>query len=153
MVENVKLTYERIGNELKEAGYKLTPQREATVETLIANKSKLLTAEEIFMSVVKQNPAIGLATVYRTLDILDELNLVKKIQFLDGLTRYDLLLSDDQGQPFYLVCSNCKSITEVREDLLPEIPIRIEEVFQFEIHAREVTYHGICQNCQVKERV
>ena len=45
MVENVKLTYERIGNELKEAGYKLTPQREATVETLIGNKSKLLTAE------------------------------------------------------------------------------------------------------------
>lgn len=153
MVENVELIHEKISDKLKSAGYKLTPQRAATVEILLTTKKKLITAEEVFTAVVKRNPAIGLATVYRTLEILVELNIVKKVQFLDGLTRYDLILSKDQVQPFYLVCSVCKSVTEVKEEILLETQLRIEEQYRFEVRTRDLTFHGLCSKCQKKERV
>ena len=84
MPENANLIREEISMKLKQAGYKLTPQREVTVATLIEHQTELLTAEEIFMAVKLKNNSIGLATVYRTLDLLDELKIVNKKQFHDG---------------------------------------------------------------------
>ncbi len=76
--------------QLHEAGFKLTPQREATLLVLLENEKEHLSAEEIFFLVKKKSPEIGLATVYRTLEILTELKIVDKVSFNDGLARYDL---------------------------------------------------------------
>lgn len=153
MVDNGQVVFDKIGDKIKEAGYKLTPQRQATIETMIKNKSELLTAEEIFMAVNNMNPAIGLATVYRTLDILDKLEIVKKVQFLDGLTRYDLILTKHQAQPYYLICLECKKVKEVKEEILLETQQLIEANFEFKVHTREVKFHGVCKLCQKKESV
>lgn len=91
MTENINTIYEDINNKLKRSGYRLTPQRQVTVETLIENNNELLTAEEIFIKVKNRNPSIGLATVYRTLDMLQELDIVKKIPYRDGMSRFDLV--------------------------------------------------------------
>ncbi len=64
---------EKIKQQLQSKGYKLTPQREATVRVLLENEEDHLSAEDVFMLVKDKAPEIGLATVYRTLELLSEL--------------------------------------------------------------------------------
>src|SRR5690625_765348 len=79
-----------IKKELHSKGYKLTPQREATLTVLLEREQDHLSAEEVFFLVKEKSPEIGLATVYRTLELLSELKIVDKINFGDGVSRYDL---------------------------------------------------------------
>lgn len=153
MPENIDLIRDEISGKLKVAGYKLTPQREITVATLIENQAKLLTAEEIFMAAKSKNPSIGLATVYRTLDLLDELSIVNKKQFHDGLTRYELFISSNKVQPYYLVCSSCGKVQEVKGDMFSNVSSYIQDKYQFIVKVQDVTFHGVCDNCQKSERV
>ncbi|MGO3609646.1 MAG: Fur family transcriptional regulator, partial [Enterococcus sp.] len=87
---NAILALQKTKKQLHDSGFKLTPQREATVLVLLENEKDHLSAEEIYFLVKKKSPEIGLATVYRTLEILTELHIVNKISFDDGLARYDL---------------------------------------------------------------
>ena len=153
MPENIDLIRDEISGKLKRAGYKLTPQREISIAILIENQAKLLTAEEIFMGVKSVNPAIGLATVYRTLDLLDELSILNKKQFHDGLTRYELVISSNKVQPYYLVCSSCGKVQEVKGDIFSNVSSYIQDKYQFVVKVQDVTFHGICDDCQNSERV
>src|SRR5699024_9767119 len=87
---SMKQRIEQIKKELQAKGYKLTPQREATLKVLIEREEDHLSAEEVFFLVKEKAPEIGLATVYRTLELLCELKVVDKINFGDGVSRYDL---------------------------------------------------------------
>lgn len=151
MTENINSIYEDINNKLKRSGYRLTPQREVTVETLVENNNELLTAEEIFIKVKSKNPSIGLATVYRTLDMLQELDIVKRIPYRDGMSRFDLVKSSSDYQPFYLLCQKCGQIEEIHEPILEDVEKRLEQEYQFKIIARQLTFRGICQKCLKKE--
>src|SRR5699024_8679920 len=83
---NVKQRIERIKKQLHSKGYKLTPQREATLTVLLEREEDHLSAEEVFLLVKERAPEIGLATVYRTLELLSELQVVDKINFGDGVS-------------------------------------------------------------------
>ena len=67
---NTMATLNKIKKLLHDSGFKLTPQREATLLVLLENEKDHLSAEEIYFFVKRKNPDIGLATVYRTLEIL-----------------------------------------------------------------------------------
>lgn len=133
---------------LHKAGFKLTPQREVTVEVLLEKEKDHLSAEEIYMEVKKKNSGIGLATVYRTLEILTELKIVNKITFQDGLARYDLNKDGKKHQRHHLLCLNCGKIDEVEEDLLDKIEADIERRFDFIVKDHRLTFHGICHDCK-----
>ena len=81
---------ERIKKQLHSSSYKLTPQREANVWVLLEHEEDHLSAEDVYLLVKEKSPEIGLATVYRTLELLTELKIVDKINFGDGVSRYDL---------------------------------------------------------------
>lgn len=81
---------DRIKKQLHSSSYKLTPQREATVRVSLENEEDHLSAEDVYLLVKEKSPEIGLATVYRTLELLTELKVVDKINFGDGVSRYDL---------------------------------------------------------------
>lgn len=137
-----------IKEKLHRAGYKLTPQREVTVQVMLENDTEHLSAEEIYMEVKNKNAGIGLATVYRILEILTELKIINKITFQDGLARYDLNKGDHQHQPHHLLCLNCGKIIEVKEDLLEEIEEDILHRYRFKVSDHRLTFHGICKECQ-----
>lgn len=148
MVDKNNPMYDEISGKIKRAGYKLTPQREVTVETIIENESELLTAEELFVAVKGRSPAIGLATVYRTLDILLELAIVQKIPLQNGMSRYELVKTENNQQSFYLLCVNCGQSKELND---PTFEIKIEEIenkYQFKINTHQISFHGLCQACQ-----
>lgn len=138
----------KVKHQLHNAGFKLTPQREATVKILLEKETAHLSAEEIYLLVKEINPDIGLATVYRTLEILTDLNVVSKINFNDGLARYDVKKEGAKHFHHHLLCIQCGDIEEVHEDLLEDIEKVVENRFQFLVKDHRLTFHGICKKCQ-----
>ncbi|GAA0357276.1 Fur family transcriptional regulator [Alkalibacterium iburiense] len=146
-MNNLDSSFKLIKKKLHEAGLKLTPQRELTVEVLLEKEKDHLSAEEIYMLVKSKNTGIGLATVYRTLEILTDLEIINKLTFQDGIARYDLNLNDEKHQHHHLLCLKCGKIEEVKNDMLLEIEIEIEKEYQFTVKDHRLTFHGICRNC------
>lgn len=139
---------DRIKKQLSGASYKLTPQREATVRVLLENEEDHLSAEDVFLLVREISPDIGLATVYRTLELLNELNVVDKIQFGDGVSRYDLRQEGAAHFHHHLVCIECGAVDEIQEDLLEDVEGIVEKKWNFRIKDHRLTFHGICYRCQ-----
>ena len=136
----------RVKQQLQQSSYKLTPQREATVRVLIENEKDHLSAEDVYLKA----PEIGLATVYRTLELLAELKVVDKINFGDGVARFDLRKEGAKHFHHHLVCMECGKVEEIHEDLLPKVEERVESEYQFKILDHRLTFHGICSECQAK---
>jgi len=133
---------------LKEKGYKLTPQRRAVLNIIMENPGKHLTTEEIYDLVKIQCPDIGLATVYRTLQILNEMDLILKINLDDGCSRYEYNTHQDDHEHHHLICSGCGKILEVNDDLLDSIERQIEKDFDFVITDHKVKFFGLCSKCR-----
>lgn len=143
---------ERIKKLLHTAGYKLTPQREATVRVLLEHEEDHLSAEDVYLLVKEKSPEIGLATVYRTLELLTELKIVDKINFGDGVSRYDLRQEGATHFHHHLVCIECGSVAEIQEDLLEDVEAIVERDWKFKIKDHRLTFHGICYRCQQKDQ-
>ena len=124
-------TMELLKERLKETGFKITPQRRAIVEILLKHSDKHLSSEEIYDLVRVDCPEIGLATVYRTMQLLDEVGAISKLNLDDGCIRYEIDLSDsDSHHHHHLICKKCGNIIEVKEDLLDDIEEQIERIYQ-----------------------
>ena len=91
---------------LKEKGLKMTRQRLVVLEVLAENPEQHLTAEDIYERVKVENPDIGLATVYRTVQLLLELELIDRINLDDGFIRYEIgSLDEEEHQRYHhLIC-------------------------------------------------
>lgn len=141
---------ERLKLNLKEKGYKLTPQRRAIVDIIILNEGSHLTTEELYDLVKKECPEIGLATVYRTMQLLDELGVVSRMELDDGCNRYELVHPEENHQHHHLICNVCGKVTEVQGDLLENLEKEIEDKYNFKIKNHSVKFYGICEECQNK---
>ncbi|AZP05293.1 Fur family transcriptional regulator [Jeotgalibaca ciconiae] len=139
-----------IKTSLQEGGFKLTPQREATVKVLLEKDH--LSAEEIFMHLKQTNPDIGLATVYRTLEILTQLNITHKVLFEDGLARYDIRRESNKQFHLHLLCMECGKIKEIYDDLISDLEKEIEKKYHFQVEDHRLIFHGICTDCYQKRQ-
>jgi len=142
---------ERIGKikqQLQSQGYKLTHQREATVRVLLENEEDHLSAEDVFMLVRDKVPEIGLATVYRTLELLSELHVVEKINFGDGVARYDLRNDNSHHHHHHLICIQCGSMDEILDDLLIELEEQVAAKYHFTVLDHRLDFQGICHRCK-----
>lgn len=139
---------EKLKNDLKEKGYKLTPQRRAIVDIIIKNEGNHLTTEEIYDLVKVECPEIGLATVYRTVQLLEEMGVICKLDLNDGCNRYELVRQDENHQHHHLICNNCGRVIEVQGDLLEILEHDIETKYDFEIKNHSVKFFGICNECK-----
>lgn len=143
-------TMDILKEKLKETGFKITPQRRAIVEILLKNNSEHLSSEEIYDLVRVDCPEIGLATVYRTMQLLDEVGVISKLNLDDGCIRYELDLDkDDCHNHHHLICKKCGKIMEVKEDLLDSIEKQIQEIYKFNIVDHDVKFYGTCEECLI----
>lgn len=142
-IENLKLI-------LKEKGYKLTPQRRSILDEIIKNEGSHLTTEEIYDLVKVNCPEIGLATVYRTVQLLEEMGVLYKLDLDDGCNRYELCDEDESHQHHHLICQNCGKVIEVEGDLLEELEQVIEKKYNFKIKNHSLKFYGICDNCSLQ---
>lgn len=145
--EEKKYKMRFIEEKLKERECKLTPQRRATLDVLIENQSKHLSTEDIYELVKNKFPDVGLATIYRTLQLFDDFNIIKKLDFNDGCYRYEL--SDDQRhQHHHLICIKCGSVYEFDDDLLDELEEKIYRSNDFTVLDHMVKFFGYCKDCK-----
>ena len=105
-----KKTEELLRKRLKEKGLKVTHQRLLILSVLEQNSGRHMTAEDIYELVAEDYPEIGLATVYRTLQLLWDMQLVDRISLDDGCVRYEIghLLEDEtKHNHHHLICRSC----------------------------------------------
>lgn len=141
---------EQFKKQLKDKGYKLTPQRRAVLDIIVGNEGKHLSTEEIYELVKKDCPEIGLATVYRTLQILEDMNLIFKLNLDDGKYRFELSHAEEDHHHHHLICTNCGKVTEVEGDLLETLEKEIEKKFNFKITNHILKFFGNCSKCEEK---
>lgn len=137
-----------VKEKLKDEGYKLTTQRRAILNSIINNKDQHLSPEEIYEIVKKTYPEIGLATVYRTLQLFEQLDIVYKLNFDDGCSRYELNYNSGDHHHHHLICLNCGKVIEVKLDLLENLEEEIEKEGKFKIVDHNVKFFGYCSDCQ-----
>jgi len=141
---------EKLKSNLKEKGYKLTPQRRAIVDIIIRNEGSHLTTEELYDLVKVQCPEIGLATVYRTVQLLECMGVVCKLDLSDGCSRYELVHEEENHQHHHLICTVCNKVIEVKGDLLDTLENDIEVEYKFKVKNHSLKFYGICKDCLQK---
>lgn len=138
---------------LGEKNFKLTNQRRVVFEILIQKSEEHLSPEEIYDHIKDIYPEMGLATIYRTLQLFEKIGLVYKLNFDDGCYRYEILSPNNQEvhQHHHLICKKCGKIIEVKEDLMNSLEEIIEKQYNFEIKNHMVKFTGVCSQCRNKE--
>ncbi len=141
-----------IEEKMREKECKLTPQRRATLDVLLENQSKHLSTEEIYGLVKEKFPDVGLATIYRTLQLFDEFDIIKKLNFGDGCYRYELS-EEEKHQHHHLICIKCGRVYEFDGDLLDELEQKVEKSNEFKIVDHVVKFLGYCRECQEPQNI
>ena len=141
---------EDLKNVLKDKGMKYTEQR-AIVLQILLNLDEHLNAEEFHDIIKKRYPEqnIGIATIYRTLNFLEEVNLISSISFGKSGKKYESNSKDQHHD--HLICTNCGKIVEFFDE---EIEIRQEKIASkndFIITNHTMQLYGLCKNCQTKK--
>ncbi len=127
----------------REQGIPLTVQRRAVLEALIFRQDHP-TADQIFDDVQKQLPEISKATVYRVLDRLVELGLIRRLVHTGMPARYDAVTE----RHHHVTCRHCGRIEDVRHPDLDALPIPSGITSRFAIEDYTVQFFGICDRCR-----
>lgn len=146
----MKLDNEYVKKVLKDNGYKFTNQRVKIYKVFVDNMNKHLTTEEVFKIVSKIDPEIGIATVYRTVLLFNELGLINQISFGDNITRYEIKLNNNGHNHHHLICLGCGKVQEVKIDLLEDIEKEVEKNEEFKIIDHQLKFTGYCKDCYKK---
>lgn len=144
---------QKITDKLKDNGYKLTPQRQAIVDIFIECIGKHLTVEEVFDLVKVRKPEIGLATVYRTVVLMHEQDILTRLDLIDGTARYELKRDDENHTHHHLFCVKCSKVFEFMDDLLDPLEEEIEKEYHFKILNHSLKFYGICNECAKEEQM
>lgn len=138
-----------VGEKLKSKELKLTTRRELVLKVLLESKDKHLSAEEVYNLVKQKAPDMGLATVYRTLELFLEFNIIHAMDFGDGRKRYEFGAEDGKDHyHHHLICTGCGSIIQVNEDLLEELENRVAGQYGFTVTNHQLKIFGICRDCR-----
>lgn len=135
---------------LKEKGLKVTQQRLLVLSALAENSGSHMTAEDIYERIIMDYPEIGLATVYRTLQLLLEMQLVDRINLDDGCVRYEighLFAGDMKHNHHHLICRTCGKVIPFEDDFLDELERHIERTTGFCVQDHELKFFGKCKVC------
>lgn len=129
---------------LREKGLRLTPQREIILSALHEIKG-VATAEEIYARVQALSSAIDISTVYRTLDLLQEFDLVACIDSVDGQRRYELL--GLHGPHIHLVCQRCGEVSGVEIEAAQGLAEHLRALHGFSADLEHLSIPGVCAQC------
>ena len=143
---------EKVKDLLREKGLKVTSQRLMVLNILSAHGDEHLTVEELYDLAKEESPEIGLATIYRTVQVLLELHVIEKVTFDDGFARYELN-GEETGsghRHHHAICTQCGKVYSLETDLLDTLEKQVFESLGFEVTDHEVKLYGLCSACRRK---
>jgi Fur family peroxide stress response transcriptional regulator len=127
---------------LRSKGYKATPQRIAICRIALNSRAHP-SAQQVYDEVKKIHPTVSLATVYKTLEVLRDLDLVQEITLPKGQARFDSFMNPHIN----LICIKCGSITDLDDATVKEITRKVAVATKFKPTGQRVDVYGICQKC------
>ena len=143
---------ERVKDLLRGKGLKVTSQRMIVLDIMASRPGEHLTAEEIYDLAKENSPDIGLATIYRTVQVLLELHIINKVTFDDGFARYEL--NGDESisghRHHHAICTGCGKVYSLESDLLDSLEEEVMEKLGFLVTNHEVKLYGLCSECRTK---
>ena len=141
----MKQTKQRIREQFKTKGLKLTPQRCAIYEMLTA-RTDHPTAENIYRTVKRAFPMISQNTVYYTLSALKEAGLISEVNLGHEHARFDA----NMDRHHHLVCVSCQEINDVYDEALNRLSVAAAKERQYTILGHRVEVYGYCKRCREK---
>lgn len=129
---------------LRQAGHRLTPQRESVL-AVIAESDAHLTAEEILAHVRERYPYLNKSAVYRSLELLTGLGLVNQTDLGHGRIEYEL---HRHPHHHHLVCRRCKHIQRIDHAVLQSLQRKLKNDFGFHADLDHFAIFGTCRKCQ-----
>ena len=130
---------------ISENKLKITKQRRAVLKVFLECKNHV-SVEELYNIVLKTEPKIGLATVYRTLALLTKSGLALEMDFGDGQKRYEN--SYRSGHHDHMVCTECGKILEFNHPLIEKYQEEVAKQKNFKITSHKLALFGLCQDCK-----
>ena len=133
---------------LREKGHRLTPQRMLVIEAL-HSADKHISAEELYEQLHERYPYSNISTVYRTLELLKQLNLVTETDFGEGYVRYHIA---EKGHHHHLVCQGCGKIMDLDEVTLYPLKEELLQKYGFNADLRHLAISGECRKCRARKK-
>lgn len=130
--------------QLQDNGYRLTEARRAVVET-VQSSNHAMTPVEVYDAARAQHPALGLVTVYRTLEKLEELRLIQRVHQSKDCQGF---ITAGQGHQHLLVCSNCGRTVLFEGDDLSRFIDSVARKTGYRITDHWLQLFGLCENCR-----
>ncbi len=130
---------------LRSKGYKATPQRIAICRIALNSRAHP-SAQQVYDEVKKIHPTVSLATVYKTLEVLRDLDLVQELNFAKGQARFDSYMNPHIN----LICQQCGEIIDLDDITAKEITKKVAVATKFKPNGQRIDVYGICQKCDTK---
>lgn len=140
----MKLTANKIARILRRSGYRLTPQRRAVLKA-IAGSHDHATPAEICARVRQEHPTVGLATVYRVINLLDRLGLICRVNL--GGESQGYLMRRPMGHHHHVICSQCGRAVDFTNCDLSQLEKRLSQETGFKIEGHLLEVYGRCPDC------
>ncbi len=128
--------------ELRAKGYRVTPQRQLVLEAVAALEHG--TPEEICTEVQRTATGVNISTVYRTLELLEELGLVRHAHLGHGPPTYHLAAD---AHHVHLVCRGCDSVEDLKPTVADGLVATLRTEYGFETDVHHLTVFGLCKEC------
>ena len=135
----------RLRRTLHERGLRMTPQRQLVLDAV--RELEHATPEQICQRVQRVTPTVNITTVYRTLELLEKLNLVRHTHLGHGAPSYSV----DEHEHVHLVCHSCGRVAEVPCALLDELADRLDQGHGFRLDASHLALSGTCRECVAEQ--
>lgn len=133
---------------LHKKGYRLTAQRIAVLKAVIRNRH--MSASEIHAEVKKEYPGIGIATVYKTLRILEQEGIVNRFDLHNNTGHYEI--SRDCDTHIHLICLECGMISDFAEVFVQQICDTLQKNSGFVVQKSNMTFYGYCEKCLARTK-
>lgn len=138
----------QLQTKLSQSSQRLTPQR-TTIARVLFEQDDHLNVDELHRQVRDVDPAVGYATVYRTVKLLEQLELVRSNKFVDGTARYEIADGNEEHHD-HLICRDCGTIIEFENDEIERLQEEVARQHKFQLVHHKMVLFGRCtrQNCE-----
>jgi len=133
---------------LKDHGLKVTPQRLAVYEVL-KNTKEHPSAETIYNKLLPLYPTMSFATVYKTLQVLKDINLVQELNVGEGSFRYDATVAHHP----HITCLGCGKVDDVEDEMIFDLQDKVSTKTGYKLVRQQLYFFGYCPECRDKEEI